>query len=67
MIIEGIEEDARAQGWPAELLWNAGYWDGPRGLAAILDESDVIVEVTPGVITIVKTERAIVRFQRRVS
>jgi hypothetical protein len=66
-IVEGIEADARAQGWPAELLWNAGYWDGPRGLAAILDESDVIAEVTPNFIEIVKTGRSIVRFERRVS
>jgi hypothetical protein len=66
-IIEGIEADARAQGWPPELLWNAGDWDSPRGLAAVLDESDVIAEVTPDFIAIVKTERSLLRFQRRVS
>ena len=29
-IIEGIEPDARTQGWPAELLWNAEFWASPR-------------------------------------
>src|ERR1700704_6694157 len=52
-IVEGVEADARAQGWPAELLWNAGDCDCPRGLAAVLDESDVIAEVTPDFIEIV--------------
>jgi hypothetical protein len=66
-IIEDIEADARAQGWPAELLWNAGDWDCPRGLAAVLDGSDVIAEVTPNFIEIVKTARSILRFQRRIS
>ena len=67
VIVEGVEADARAQGWPAELLWNAGDWDCPRGLAAVLDESDVIAEVTPDFIEIVKSKRSILRFQRRVS
>jgi hypothetical protein len=66
-IIESIEADARAQGWPAELLWNAEFWGSPRGLAAVLEESDAIAEVTPDFIAIIKTERSILRFQRRVS
>src|SRR5271170_1993717 len=41
-VIESIEADARVKGWPAELLWNGGFWDCPRGLAAILDEKDEI-------------------------
>lgn len=66
-VIEGIESDARAKGWPAELLWNSSFWDCPRGMASLLDDGDVIAEVTPDFITIVKTERSIVRFQRTVS
>jgi hypothetical protein len=66
-IVEGIEADARAQGWPAELLWNSNFWDCPRGLATILDESDVIAEVTPEFIEIIKTKHSILRFPRRVS
>jgi hypothetical protein len=38
-----------------------------RGLAAVLDESDVIAEVTPDFIEIVKSKRSILRFQRRMS
>jgi len=35
--IEAIEPEARAKGWPAELLWNNAIWDLPRGIAAVLD------------------------------
>src|SRR5215831_5110153 len=42
--IETIEAEARAQGWPAELLWSFAYWDLPRGLAAVLDIGDEIGE-----------------------
>jgi hypothetical protein len=66
-IIEGIEAEARAKGWPAELLWNADFWDSPRGLAAVLDEEDVIAEVGPDHIAILKTEHNVLRFQRRAS
>jgi hypothetical protein len=65
--LEAIESDARAQGWPAELLWNAEFWGSPRGLAAVLDESDATGEVTSDYIEIVKTARSILRFQRRAS
>jgi hypothetical protein len=65
-IIEGIEPDARAHGWPAELLWNAEFWGSPRGLAAVLDESDAVGKVTSDFIEILKTERSILRFQRYV-
>jgi len=64
--IEAIEADARAMGWPAELLWNAEFWGSPRGLAAVIDESDAIGEVTVDYIEILKSERSILRFQRRV-
>jgi hypothetical protein len=66
-LIEAIEGDARAQGWPAELLWNTEPWGSPRGLASVLDESDAIGEVTRDYIQIVKSERSILRFQRRTS
>jgi hypothetical protein len=62
--IEAIEAEARAKGWPAELLWNADFWDSPRGLAALLDPEDEIVEVTPDCIEIVKCRRDIQRFRR---
>jgi hypothetical protein len=65
--IESIEGAARAKGWPAELLWNAGYWDSPRGLAAVLDTEDEIVDVTPGNIVILKTCRTLLRFRRHVA
>jgi hypothetical protein len=66
-LIEGIEAEARAKGWPAELLWNADFWGSPRGLAAVLEDDDTIAEVTPDYIGILKTHRSILRFQRRVS
>jgi hypothetical protein len=66
-IIEGIEADARAKGWPADLLWNSHFWDSPRGLAALLDEGDAIAEVTPDYIAILKVELKVHRFQRRAS
>ena len=67
ILIEGIEAEARAKGWPAELLWNAEFWGSPRGLAAVLDDDDTIAEVTPDYIGILKTHSSILRFQRRVS
>jgi hypothetical protein len=66
-VIESIEVDARAKGWPPELLWNAEFWGSPRGLAALLDEGDAIVEVATDYIAILKVERNILRFQRRAS
>jgi hypothetical protein len=66
-IVEGIEGEARAKGWPAELLWSSDFKGSPRGLAAVLDASDVIGEVTSDFIEIVKSERAISRFMRRTS
>lgn len=66
-VIEAIEVDARAKGWPAELLWNSRFWDSPRGLAALIDEGDAIAEVTTTYIAILKVERKILRFQRRAS
>jgi hypothetical protein len=63
--IERIEAQARALGWPPELLWNGShYWDLPRGLAAVLDVSDEILEVTADAITILKCRRDRQRFQR---
>jgi TubC N-terminal docking domain len=65
--IEAIEADARAKGWPAELLWNAGFWDRPRGLAALLDVDDEIVDVTGEEVAILKCRRDIQRFRRNAS
>jgi len=65
--IEAIEADARAKGWPAELLWNNSFWDYPRGLAAALNEEDEIVEVTGDAITILKSRRHLQPFLRRVA
>jgi hypothetical protein len=62
--IEAIEHEARHLGWPPELLWNSGFWDSPRGLAAILDLDDEIIEVTPECIAISKYRRDIQRFRR---
>jgi hypothetical protein len=66
-VIESIEVDARAKGWPPELLWNTEFWSSPRGLAALLAEGDAIVEVTIDYIAILKVERTVLRFQRRAS
>jgi hypothetical protein len=65
--IGAIEAEASAKGWPQELLWNAGYWDRPRGLASLLDCDDEIVEVTGDEIAILKCRRDIQRFRRNVS
>jgi hypothetical protein len=65
--IEAIEEEARTKGWPAELLWNAGYWNCPRGLAALLDPGDEIVEVTPYYIEILKTRHDVLKFRRHIA
>jgi hypothetical protein len=65
--IESVEADARAKGWPAELLWNAEFWDSPRGLAALLNADDEIVEVTTDWISILKTRHEPLRFMRRIA
>jgi hypothetical protein len=65
--IEAIEAEARAKGWPAELLWNNAIWDLPRGIAAVLDADDEIGEVTPDYIEIWKLRRNRQRFMRRVA
>jgi hypothetical protein len=62
--IEAIEAEARAKGWPAELLWNAGFWDRPRGLAAVLEIDDEVGEVTREIIEIVRMHRHVLRFPR---
>jgi hypothetical protein len=62
--IEAIEAEARAKGWQCERLWNAGFWDLPRGLAALLDPEDEIREVTADYIEILKFGRDLQRFRR---
>jgi hypothetical protein len=61
--IEAIEGEARAKGWLSERLWNAGFWDRPRGLAALLDPEDEIREVTADYIEILKFGRDLQRFR----
>jgi hypothetical protein len=65
--IEAIEPEARAMNWPAELLWNAGFWDCPRGLAAVLEPEDEIGEVTADFIEVWKLRRHRHRFMRTIS
>jgi hypothetical protein len=62
--IEAIEAEARAKGWQGEWLWNTGFWDCPRGLAALLDPEDEIGEVTGDYIEILKFGRDLQRFRR---
>jgi hypothetical protein len=62
--IEAIEADARAKGWPAELLWNNAFWDLPRRLAAVLGADDEISEVTQEYIAILKTRSELLKFRR---
>ena len=64
--IAAIEPRGRRLGWPAELLFDPNLDDHgrPRGLAATLDPSDVIVGVKRGYITIRKTRLYILRFPR---
>jgi hypothetical protein len=62
--IAAIEPIARNLGWPPELLWNANFWDAPRGLAAVLDADDEIVEVTADYISILKIKRDLLKFRR---
>jgi hypothetical protein len=62
--IAAIEPAARNLGWPPELLWSSGFWDSPRGLAAVLDVDDEIVEVAAGYIAILKVKRDLLKFRR---
>jgi len=62
--IAAIEPTARNLGWPPELLWNASFWDSPRGLAAVLDVDDEIVEVAADYIAILKVKRDLLKFRR---
>ena len=64
--IEAVEPEARRLGWPAELLWNANYWDLPRGLAAVLDQDDEIAEVSAEEILVLKYRRDLLHFRRTV-
>ena len=59
--------DARAKGWPAELLWNAGFSDCLRGLAAVVDPDDEIVEVTSDTTPILKCRRDLLSFRRHIA
>lgn len=65
--LEEIEAEAHAKGWPPELLWNGNFWDCPRGLAAVLDPDDEIIEVAVDHITILKVKRDLLNFRRQVA
>ncbi len=65
--IEGIEAEARSVGWPAELIWGADFWGKPRGLGSVLDDDDVIAEITAECITILKTKRDVLTFRRHIA
>lgn len=63
--IAAVELEARAKGWPPELLWSGGFWgSSPRGLASVIDPEDEIAEITPDYIAIVKCRRDLLRFRR---
>ena len=48
-----IEREALRLGWLPERLWNSGFWDPwPRGLAAVMEAGDRIVEVNGDFIAI---------------
>jgi hypothetical protein len=65
--LEGIEAEARNAGWPAELIWGADFWGKPRGLGSVLDDDDVIAEITAECITILKTKRDVLTFRRHIA
>lgn len=46
------------------MLWNGGFWDCPRRLAAALDAEDEIVQVTTDYIDILKLRADLLRFRR---
>lgn len=62
--IARIEPAALAVGWLPARLWNSVFWPAPRGLAAVLDGSDRIVEVTREWILIRKADGNQQRFFR---
>ena len=65
--LEAIEPEAAPKDGPAELVWHSNFWDCPRGLAAVLDSGDEIVEVSAECITILKIKRDVLRFRRHVA
>jgi len=62
--IEAIEAEAHAAGWTAEQLWSRPFWNIPRGLAAVMQDDDEIVAVTPDSIEILRYRRDVLRFRR---
>jgi len=42
-----IESDARVKGSLPKLLWNGGFWDSPRGAAALLDAEGELSRLRP--------------------
>jgi hypothetical protein len=55
---------SRSTAGPVELLWNAFFWNSPRGLAALLDADDAIIDVTNDYIAILKCRRDVLQFDR---
>jgi len=62
--IARIEPAALTVGWLPARLWNPAFWPAPRGLAAVLDGSDRIAEVTREWILIQKADGNQQRFFR---
>jgi len=44
--IRRVEPQARSLGWSQWRLWESRFWPGPRGLAALMEPGDQIMEVT---------------------
>jgi len=63
-MIEAIENQAGALGWPSELLWNDHFPEMAPGLAAVLEPNDEIAEVTTEYISVLRSRRELLRFPR---
>ena len=62
--IRRVEDQARALGWPQWRLWESRFWPGPRGLAAVMEPGDQVMELTAEWIKIRKRDGIQQRFYR---
>jgi TubC N-terminal docking domain len=63
--LERIWPEAERLGWPQQRIWGASFWPAAdRGLAAVLDPKDRVVEVTNDFVTIVKRDGTRAHFMR---
>jgi hypothetical protein len=63
--LERIWPEAERLGWPQQRIWGASFWPAAgRGLAAVLEPEDRVVEVTNDFITIVKRDGTRSHFMR---